>query len=103
MTFTLYLLAAHALGDFPLQSDHMAEHKLDDAVIRGYHVAVYTLVFTPLALYRWPREAAGLFLGLVAIMHFVIDSRRWNENVPIWYDQALHIISLAIAVSVVSV
>lgn len=35
--------------------------------------------------------------------HFIIDSRSWNETIPIWnddlpiwYDQALHVIALAL-------
>ena len=95
---TLYALAAHALGDFPLQTDNMAANKLDDPGIRAKHVATYTLGFLPVALATdWDRKGVAVFLLSVAGSHFMIDSRRWNENVPIWYDQALHVIALAVA------
>lgn len=54
---TLAFLAAHATGDFPLQTDWLAAEKF--------------------------------------------DSQRWSEAVPIWYDQALHVIALAIALEVI--
>lgn len=86
---TLQLLAAHAAGDFPLQTDWMAENKIDSPFARAVHVTAYTAAFVPVR--RNP-----LFLGLLWVSHFAIDSGRWSENVPIWYDQALHIIALAI-------
>jgi len=86
---TLRLLAAHATGDFPLQTDWMAENKFDSPFARATHVTTYTAAFLPVR--RNP-----LFLGLLWVSHFVIDSRRWNDTVPIWYDQALHVIALAV-------
>lgn len=89
----LRYLAAHAAGDFLLQSDWMAQNKLDHPFVRAVHVTVYTGVFT--LVRRNP-----LFLALLWVSHFVIDSRRWSDSVPIWYDQALHIIALAVALEV---
>ena len=95
---SLYALAAHAAGDFPLQTDWMAENKFDSRLARGVHVAVYTAAFIPLVLAGgWSKKRSMAFLGTLAATHFGIDSRRWNENVPIWYDQALHTIALAVA------
>ena len=91
---TLQLLAAHAAGDFPLQTGWMAQNKLDSPLARGVHVTTYTAAFVPLR--RKP-----LFLALLWISHYAIDSRRWNDAVPIWYDQALHIIALAIVAGIV--
>lgn len=89
MSDALHLLAAHAAGDFPLQTDRMAQEKFDSAAVRAYHVTVYTLAYVPVR--RNP-----LFLALLWVTHFAIDSKRWNENVPIWYDQALHLIALSL-------
>ena len=97
---SLSLLAAHATGDFPLQTDWMAAAKFDSHTVRAVHVAVYTASFLPAVVTsNWTRRQQATFLAVVALTHFVIDSRRWNDTVPIWYDQALHVISLAIAAS----
>ena len=97
---TLYALASHAAGDFPLQTDAMAAEKFDNRLVRARHVAVYTASFIPALLTtEWNKRQAAAFLGTIAATHFVIDSRRWNDAVPIWYDQALHVIALAVATS----
>lgn len=94
----LYALAAHAAGDFPLQSDWMAANKFDSRKARAVHVAAYTAAFIPVAIASgWTNRQSVAFLGTLATTHFAIDSRRWNENVPIWFDQALHIVSLALS------
>jgi len=102
MTDTLYALAAHAAGDFPLQTNTMASQKFDDGSVRAKHVAVYTLAFVPVALAsNFSRKQAVVYLGGIASTHFVIDSRRWNDTVPIWFDQALHLVALALVTAVV--
>ncbi|WP_134672610.1 DUF3307 domain-containing protein [Halorussus marinus] len=109
-SFSLYLLALHLLGDFPLQTDWMAARKIDEPRVRLAHVGVYTaVVSTVLWATPWPPAASALFIALVATTHYVIDSRRWKDPVdgfetrPIWFDQAYHIISLAAAVAIVEV
>lgn len=98
----LYALACHAAGDFPLQTDRMAAEKFDSHRVRAEHCAVYTLTFLPfLAATGWGLYQTALFAGLLFASHFVIDSRRWNDAVPIWYDQALHVIALAVVVAIV--
>ena len=99
----LYALAAHAAGDFPLQTNAMAARKFDEPLVRAAHVTVYTLSFLPVALAAdLDRRQAVVFLGGIWGTHFVIDSRRWKEPVdgfeafPVWFDQALHVIALAI-------
>ena len=99
----LYALAAHAAGDFPLQTDRMAAAKVDDSVVRAEHVSVYTAAFVPVAVAAdfSARQGAVFFAGIWAT-HFVIDSRRWKEPTegfeafPVWFDQALHLIALAV-------
>lgn len=98
---TLYALACHFAGDFPLQTDWMAANKFDDWLVRWGHCSVYSVCFTPFvyaAGYTFIQSVA--FIGLLFSTHFAIDSKRWNEAVPIWYDQALHIIALAMVVAI---
>lgn len=107
---TLYALAAHFAGDWPLQSDRMAAEKLESAWVRTQHVAIYTLVFIPVVVAAdWTRLASGVFLLGLAGSHWAIDSRRWKQPVegfesrPIWFDQAYHVVALGVAVAVAEV
>lgn len=99
----LYALAAHAAGDFPLQTDRMAAEKFDSDRVRAEHVSVYTTAFLPVALAAdWSNRQRAVFLAGIWGTHYAIDTRRWKEPVegfesfPVWFDQALHIISLAV-------
>lgn len=97
----LYALAAHAAGDFPLQTDWMAENKFNSRAARAVHVAVYTASFIPVVIASgWTAQQSATFLGTLAASHFAIDSQRWNDTVPIWFDQALHVIALAVSFAV---
>ena len=98
----LDVLALHMLGDYILQNEWMAQHKLSDFRVRFVHVAVYGASFM---LWRWYffGELGGRFSLAVMATHFVIDSYRFAENHPyppksILIDQSLHIITLAILV-----
>lgn len=94
-------LAAHAAGDFPLQTDRMAAEKFDNRCVRAMHVSVYTAAYLPVLWRRdWSLRQSLAFVTLIWLSHFAIDSRRWNDAVPIWYDQALHLIALAGALEV---
>lgn len=101
---SLYALASHAAGDFPLQTDEMAAEKFDNPRVRAEHVSVYTASFLPFTLAAgFTHRQKAVFLTVLWGSHFVIDSRRWNDSVPIWFDQALHVISLALAVALTEV
>lgn len=98
----LAMLAAHAVGDFLLQTQYMVEHKLEDPGVRARHVTVYTAAFVPVAfLFRANTRRAALFLALVWTTHFVTDSRRWAPGdewpaLPIVVDQAIHLATLVL-------
>ena len=95
---TLSLLAAHAAGDFPLQTDRMAKEKFNSYRVRAAHVAVYTLGFVPVvAMTDWTLRQSAAFLAALATTHYAVDSQRWNDAAPVCYDQALHVIALAMA------
>lgn len=100
MSVGLALLAAHALGDFPLQDDRMADAKLFNSLARAKHSLIHAglvLLFTlPVA----GGEDAAAMCAFVAAAHFVIDSRRWAEPKedkrwwPMAVDQSMHLASL---------
>jgi len=105
----LYALASHAAGDFPLQTDRMASKKFDSPSVRASHVAVYTISFLPVVFAAdWNQKASAAFLLSIFGSHFVIDTRRWKENTDefptfsIWFDQALHLIALALSMALAS-
>lgn len=98
----LLYLAAHLLADFVLQTDNMAVNKFDDSWVRLKHCGIHWIVYL----------CAGLLVGfsgtlilsvatIIAVLHFIIDTRRWAEpkenfeNYPIWVDQTLHTVSIA--------
>lgn len=96
---TLYALAGHAAGDFPLQPDGMAAQKLEDASVRATHVSIYTTALIPFALAcDWSSRQRAVFFVALWGSHFAIDSRRWHDSAPIWFDQAFHVIALAASV-----
>lgn len=99
---SLCLIASHMVGDYIAQNDWMAANKLKDWRVRVVHVAAYSACFLPvLAAYAPSPAAAGLFLALNFIAHFVTDSRRWASGdkwppKPILVDQSIHMATLAI-------
>jgi hypothetical protein len=72
-------LIAHAIGDYILQSDWMANHKTSDNVAAAAHAATYSL---PFLLFRPGIKA----LAVIAGTHFLIDRFRlaryvcWAKN-----------------------
>lgn len=103
MTTALLLLAAHLLGDFPLQPRWMAREKIDDHGVRFVHVVIHTiLVFVLLTLGGVAPEIPSTFYGAYAASHFAIDCRRWVEprdDFPTWHyvvDQIMHVTAIAL-------
>lgn len=76
----LYLIAAHLVGDYLLQTRWQAAGKFGwtrEAVnFRTRHVAAYLLPFVPIALiYGSPLEAFG-FLVWLGVLHWFTDAQR---------------------------
>lgn len=94
-------IACHLVGDYILQTDHMAQAKLNDPRVRAEHVLWYSLPFLVVGLLaRVGLARLAAFLVFNWIVHFLIDSERWlpNDEWPpgtILNDQALHAVSLA--------
>jgi len=101
---SLVILAGHLAGDFLLQTDRMAAEKFDDHKIRLVHSAVHGVMLSA-AVYLAADATlvTALTFGWAGMLvHDLIDMRRWAEPkdgfeaYPIWVDQSLHIISLAV-------
>jgi hypothetical protein len=121
----LYLLAAHLVGDFLLQTRWQAAQKLVSARVRARHVAAYLIPFVVLLAYlrpSWGRAVA--FVCLLAVLHFLTDSRRFTSTpgewvvwavrrerygllvppldpnpwpaMPLMIDQSLHVVQIAV-------
>jgi len=91
-----YMVIAHILADFPLQSDTMVRNKGYLTVPMAWHIAIVTCLT---ALFTW-NPMLGLAVGIV---HYVIDvlkvclqsSKRRFEPIYLFIgDQLLHLISL---------
>lgn len=112
----LWLLAAHLIGDFPLQPTWMAEKKtwlhtpgerLEGGVTLIIHVLIHGFLFVPIAVTTLSGTAQVGFLAWVLGSHFVIDSRRWVKPKEGWghdgqawvwlNDQIMHLTALALA------
>lgn len=101
----LLLLSAHLVADFPLQSDIMAEEKLESAAVRAAHVTVHFVLLLPVAVLAYDSLAAQVVLvGTVVVTHWLIDMRRWFSPKEGWgmtwvyiNDQILHLLSLSLA------
>jgi hypothetical protein len=102
----LQLLACHMLGDFILQTDAQAREKFSNWRARAVHVTTYSLPFVIVALLHGGTPLRMVaFMALLWSSHFVIDMRRWKKpDAPLWLqiaaDQTLHIVVLAIIVSI---
>ena len=100
---SLVLLAAHVAGDFPLQSDRMVAEKFTSPIVRAGHVSTYSLPFiAATTILGWTRRTRLVFLAGNWLTHYAIDTRRWAEPRegfearPLWFDQAYHVIALAL-------
>lgn len=69
MLITADQLVAHAIGDYVLQSDWMANEKTKRSVAAGVHAATYTLPFLFITT-----SLSALFV--IVVTHFAID--RWR-------------------------
>jgi hypothetical protein len=112
-------LVAHMVGDYLLQTDWQARHKLGGlsggVALRALsaHVTTYTLAFVPALVWIGGERDAGWALlagALVALPHFVVDDGRVvrlylshvkhadgrDRGLAASVDQALHIVLLCL-------
>lgn len=108
MSATLALLAAHALGDFPLQPTAMARAKTDSWVARSAHSAVHAALTVVLLAPVTTTATAVTAAVAVGALHFLVDSRQWVDSeaggfdgYPMAVDQTLHIATLYLVSAVI--
>jgi hypothetical protein len=83
----LYLLASHMAGDYLLQTRWQAATKLTDPWVRSLHVLGYTAAFIPAAAVAGvPWQEAVTFLGFLAALHWLTDSRRIRSTLGDWLE-----------------
>lgn len=85
-------LACHFLGDFAFQSTWMSMEKGKSWEVNFYHCATYTATFL---LFAHPSLlATAVLLGT----HYVVDTLKARYKVigPIWVDQFLHALTIAL-------
>ncbi|UCD98792.1 MAG: DUF3307 domain-containing protein [Chloroflexota bacterium] len=96
-----YLLFAHFLADYPLQSNWIVEHKNRPGVLILHiltHLFVSLIVVIFIAPRSWP------YILLLTAIHLLIDTGKSTLNkvkpqwvvVPYFVDQFLHILSIAV-------
>jgi hypothetical protein len=83
MFITADQLLIHAIGDYVLQTHHMATHKTKSSFWAAFHAITYTIPFT---VVTWSPAALAVICGT----HFLIDRFRlarfivWFKNGP-WH------------------
>ena len=83
MFITADQVLAHAVGDYIIQSDWMADNKTRKSLAAGVHAVTYTLPFLFLT-------QAPLALAFICGTHFLIDRFRlarwvvWAKNGYLW-------------------
>jgi protein-S-isoprenylcysteine O-methyltransferase Ste14 len=99
----MYLLLGHLLGDFALQSDHMAQKKNNSKKTLSIHVAVYTLIIASVLLLHSLVTRAGYFFSwTVLLLLILLFLAHWGQDYlkghvfaktkQIYYlDQILHL------------
>ncbi|MBI5869139.1 MAG: DUF3307 domain-containing protein [candidate division Zixibacteria bacterium] len=114
MDLMWFLVLAHLVGDYGLQSDWMAEHKRTSVAVLAIHVLIYTVTIgVALALYGSITQSYAFWrfwviatLVIVYAVHVAQDylkSRYFHSRQAYYIDQILHISALfAIRLLIVS-
>lgn len=102
----LTLISAHLVADFALQTEHMAQNKMDDLWVRAKHCFVHFATFSLVSVMMWGLVVGFAYGFVIAVVHFGVDSRRWDrdegvlfnsdwEPFPIILDQTIHVVTMA--------
>lgn len=99
MEIGLYLLLAHYLADFPLQSDFLANMKGKNNYLLMVHVLIYSLMVS--AVLHWFGLYADWKLCVLIISHTAIDywkchfaPKETALTTSLYIDQAAHLMVL---------
>ena len=103
-TFFLTLLLAHAIADYPLQTNTVYGFKIRSFWGIVLHVLIFTLTaLVAIVAVGWQVNPSILtFLGLLTVLHIIEDKLKlavYKGNVFFWYvaDQIIHVLCLALA------
>ena len=98
----IYILTAHWVADFVLQTRQMAENKSKDNIALATHGTAYTLGMMVLTLNPMYALVNGIAHVVVDYYTSRLSSRMWKKGdvhsffVVIGFDQLLHVATLAI-------
>jgi hypothetical protein len=99
----MYLLLGHFVGDFALQSDHMAQKKSNSKTTLSFHVLIYVLVIAMVLLlysivtrsYQFFTWTVMVILSVLFVVHWAQDYLKGHvlpKTKQMYYlDQILHI------------
>lgn len=109
------VLLAHALGDFVIQTDHQAAHKMHSWRAMAGHLTGYHVPMAAVVLWTFGASLSSLVFLLVSISTHALFDRRWpvlrlmvatgSEPFSRWdvgrliVDQVCHATSLFIALA----
>lgn len=100
---TTYLIIAHLLADFNLQSKWLIDWKMRSTKGVLLHVAIFTIVACIFLFPYLGRWETWLVIGLISILHFVTDQIKIDIALksdkyilPFIADQTIHFVSLII-------
>jgi hypothetical protein len=108
MDLMIFLLLGHYVGDFGLQTDHMAKYKSSSPSVLTLHVFVYSVTISIAFLFYWLLEgfsqppSVNLLITLFIIMfitHWAQDfskSRMPDSRQLFYLDQSFHMFLLVI-------
>lgn len=113
-----WLLVAHLVADFLMQTDDMAKHKGHSWQWMTRHVGLYMAVMTPLlivyaAFHSIPAGWVAAGLLFILVTHVILDRRGFTQwwmrvvgisNDQLWIsiivDQVFHLLTLAIVAQI---
>lgn len=80
----VYIIIAHSLGDYVLQSDYVASNKGKDDYILLIHCVTYIAPFVFIFGITW--HLIPLF-----IIHVIVDRlKARHHKINLWQDQVIH-------------
>lgn len=110
----LILLICHVLGDYILQSNHLAMDKLNRYPSVCLHALIYSIPFILVMIYYITITTNLIDLGypwmllIIPVLHYIIDTLKYlitkylyqNSIVLYFTDQVLHILTIVIMANI---
>lgn len=93
----IFILYAHLVGDFVLQTDWMATNKSSSLTALSVHVGVYTLVMA-IASIAFHSASPVSFVIVNGILHFATDSITSRISASYWKREERHAFFVTIGI-----